>query len=422
MRSISLALTAIEDALEMETTPLIDPSLFKTTSRISLPVQVYPFTEDNLKNAILYTLIESNIKAYPEVELSDIGGRIDILTESFGFSIGIECKEKLSKLGKKDYKYSNSGVLNALYFASFAIGDYELDLNIFESTLKGEESKMQLLSRYEFAKKAIQMRGKSLEEVIEAMRSRETSYEDRTKILRSLREKYEFGLEERVPYGIGIILYNPLGEAWVVERAEPLPKTYVHKEHYPIKEAFIKFSVWKYFKEQGYIVASESRLPNAIRVETKYLQPKLYQRSNGDIRIRYGHRRVVYSGHNIIDITAMPKSDVNSTKPQIIGVECKPSASKTQLSKLKEQLLNYRNSGDVSYLYIAIPERYHKPLLEFLCKSDFEDVGILGVDNNGNVEEIREAELLKSIEHIRFINIEKRCVRSGKFKERLYVH
>jgi len=421
MCNISLALTAIEDTLELKATSLIDPSLLKDTPIISLPIQVDPLTEDNLNNAMLYTFLKGNIEAYPECKLADIGGRIDIIAKSFGCSVGIECKEKLSNMGEKDHLYSNSEVLNALYFASFAIGDYELELDNFESTLRGTESAMQLLSQYEFAKRAIQMRGKSLEEVVDAMRTKEINYEERAKIVKSLREKYEFGLGREALCEIGVILYNPLGKVWIAKRAEALPRRYVRKKHQPTKEAFIKFSVWRYFKDQGYIVASECNLPNAKRRESRYIPPKVYQIGEY-VKVRYGHKRAVYTGHNRIDITAMPRKNVNSMRPQIIGVECKPSASKTHLSKLKEQLLDYKYSGDLSHIYVAIPDKHYKPLLEFLCKSGFDDIGVLRVNTNGSVEKIKEAELLRDVQHIGFINFEKRCVSSRRFKERLYVH
>ena len=132
---------------------LLEPFLFRDSNKISLPTQVNPLTEDNLKNAFWYALEECNARG--EVNLGKGFGRIDLLCDNSDVSVGIECKDEfLKNIGKKDFDYANSSVLNALYFASFGIGDYEFSLDYVDATIMGKVPALTALRRYFFGKSA----------------------------------------------------------------------------------------------------------------------------------------------------------------------------------------------------------------------------------------------------------------------------
>ncbi|HIH96641.1 MAG TPA: hypothetical protein HA348_04070, partial [Thermoplasmata archaeon] len=363
-------LIEIEDTFEMREAPaLLEPSLFRDTNKISVPVQVNPLTEDNLKNALWYALEEFEV--YGEVDLGKGFGRIDLLCDNSGVRVGIECKDKfLKNIGKKDFDYANSPVLDALYFASFAVGDYEWSLDYIEAKIMGREPILETLRKYTFMKEQHKMRDHTYEEVIyhTVGKGPEEHQKEKEIQLKKRRVKYREGIDIP-PYGV--ILYNPLGEIWVAGGAKLLGNGTL-PSYSPTKEAFINFSVWKHFKNMNYIVATECELPRAVGFEERDIKRKT--REVGWARLPPGMyvngyvSTIVHTGHNTIDITAMPKSNRNETdssKLEIVGIECKASINKDKLSK---QLESYLNSGDLSELYLAIPQKLENRAIKLLTQ------------------------------------------------------
>ena len=422
---LSTKLVEIEDTLEMREAPvLLEPSLFQTTNKISLPKQVNPLTEDNLKNALWYALEEFEV--YGEVNLGRYG-RIDLLCDNSGVRVGVECKADFENIENKDINYKESPVLNALYFASFAVGDYEFSLDKLGTKIKGGKSALELLRYISTAKKMKEARGHSFEDAVHKFKENPKEYQkEKENFLKYIRVKYREGID--IP-PFGTILYNPLGEMWVANGAQELMHyTSPHAEEKikPAKEAVINYSVWKYFKNMNYIVATECELPRAVKFEVRKIKRKT--RDLGGIRLPPGMyvngyvSTTTHTGHYTIDITAMPKSCINETNPsklEITGVECKPSTSERNLSELKTQLPSYKNSGDLSCLYVAVPKKYEREIKEFLKEQKFTNVGILIVGDKGEVEEIKEAKELE-LKKPDLFEIEKRKVEDVRFKERLY--
>ena len=436
LKRIIDSLVEIEDALEMRETPaLLEPSLFRDTNKISLPYQVNPLTEDNLKNALWYVL--EGFEVHGEVNLKGYG-RIDLLCDNSsvragsgvmvgsGIRVGVECKADFKNIENKDINYAKSLVLNALYFASFAVGDYERSLDYLEAKIKMTISDSELSRKKAFIEEAIKTRGYTFEGVVGHMSRKypEKYQKGEENSLKRLRVKYREGID--IPL-YGVILYNPLGEMWVASGAQELihyTSPPAEEKIKPAKEAVINYSVWKHFKDLEYIVAAERKLLGATIPVTKYVTRK------GRFGIPIQVRQTFYKackGHNKPDITAMPKSCVNETnlsKLNIIGVECKASINKDKLSK---QLQSYLGAGDLSELYLAIPQvlksRAEKLLTQqrLDTKEDLTRVGILSVNDKGEVEEIKEAKELEMKEPY-FLEIEKKKVEDGRFKEMLYTN
>jgi hypothetical protein len=426
-------LVEIEDALELREVPaLLELSLFQDTNKISLPEQVNPLTEDNLKNALWYALGEFEV--YGEVNLGEGYGRIDLLCDNSDVRVGIECKEEfLKSIGKKDFDYASSSVLDALYFASFGIGDYEFSLDYIEAKIMGKEPILEKIGKKIFEEKAVSTKGmegfkRGLPITAGIIKERDDKYQsEKKKWLEEHRTKYREGINIP-PYGV--ILYNPLGEMWVANGAKLLGKGSL-PSYSPTKEAFIKYSVWKYFKNMNYIVATESELPRAVRFEGRNIKRKTREVMGGarlppGMYINGYVSTTIHTGHNTIDITAMPKSCVNETNPsklEITGIECKAAINKDKLSK---QLESYLKSGDLSELYLAIPQELENRAIKLLTqryldeKESLTSVGILSVGANGEVEEKKEAKELE-MKNPSFFSIEKRKVEDGRFRERIYL-
>jgi len=327
---------------------------------------------------------------------------------------------------KKDLNYAKSPVINALYFASFAVGDYERSLDYLEAKIKMSISDSELSRKKAFAEEASKTRGYIFEGVVDHMSRKypEEHQKEMENQLKSLRAKYREGIDIP-PYGI--ILYNPLGEMWVANGAQELmhyTSSPAGEKIKPAKEAVIDFSVWKHFKDLEYIVVAERKLPGATIAVIKSIIRK--GRFGIPIQVRQRFYKA-YRGHNKPDITAMPKPSVNETnlsKLKIMGVECKASINKDKLSK---QLESYLKSGDLSELYLAIPQVLESRAKKLLTqqrldtKEDLTSVGILSVNDKGEVEEIKEAMELE-MKKPYFFEIEKRNVEDGRFKERLYMN
>ena len=97
----SVVLTELEDALRNKTPTLLSKSLLSETDIIRLPVQLNPFTEANLRNALWYALREYNVRGEANLK----GGRIDLLCEHAELKVGIECKSDFKNVGEKDFGY-----------------------------------------------------------------------------------------------------------------------------------------------------------------------------------------------------------------------------------------------------------------------------------------------------------------------------
>ena len=412
----SVVLTELEDALRNKTPALLSKSLFSETDIIRLPVQLNPFTEANLRNALWYALREYNVRGEANLK----GGRIDLLCEHAGLKIGIECKSDFKNVGEKDFGYE--AFVDAFYLASFGgvcfDEEYEFSLDYLESKVTGRASALELLRRITFGEAAVDMRGRTLGEVVEHIRAEGSRRHEQEKkrLLKDLMVKYRNGIHFPKPYGV--LLYHPFGELWVAKSATAVRKTSGTKARRSTStEAFINFSVWKHFMEQGYIVTSESELPHAkwwdVVVKRVNVRTKL------GIGIPREIRQPVLRGHGRIDVVAMPRScinEVDSSKVKVVGVECK--ASDRGLSRLEEQLNSYIMSKDVSHLYVAVPERYERKLRGFLRQ--FPSVGLLAITKHG-VEEVKEAEGLE-LRDLSMMSVERRVIDGGgKFRERLYV-
>jgi hypothetical protein len=229
-------LIEIEDAFEMREAPaLLEPSLFRDTNKISLPRQVNPLTEDNLKNALWYALEEFEV--YGEVNLGKGFGRIDLLCEHSDVRVGMECKKLLEKEKARQLrKYIDSGCQNALYLVSLAMGDYEIGVDIICARIEGRDTFLETIKKGVTAKITDEVykeydgyrhehrhlvRGE-LPPAAAAIQQRLPEIWGRNypEILKGLRRRYNEGIDLQAPYGI--ILYNPLGEMWVAKGGELL--------------------------------------------------------------------------------------------------------------------------------------------------------------------------------------------------------
>jgi len=412
--------------------PLLDPALFSQSDKIYLPYQVNPITEGSLKNILWHFLERFN----PQGEVILPGfGKIDLVCDYKDFMIGIECKKEFVKnIKKKDLNYMNSQSLNALYLASFGINDYELSLDYLEAKINGREPILELLRRYTFAKNSIDTRGMSFEEGIyyRKYEGKIRYQEELEETLKKLREKYQEGM---VTQFHGVIMYNPLGEIWLARGASLLGGT-KNATCTPTKEAFIAYSVWRYLKDRDYIVAVESILPGAVKYNTRSIRTKTRYTDSfilpRGVYIEKEVERFMQTGHYRIDITAMPKDNIfidNSSQYEIIGVECKVSLNNRV--KLIEQLRAYLHSGSVSRLYLAIPHKLKNKAKSILTQAPIydagkinklTDIGILAVDEHGEVEEIKPANQIElKEENMPLAGIEKRRLKEGYFKERLYL-
>ena len=116
---------------------------------------------------------EANLKGYGRIDLlcdkSSVRAGTGVMVGS-GICAGIECKNDFSSMTMEDINYRDSPSLNALYFASFAMGDYELSLDYIESLLTRREPILQILRRDSFAKTGIEARGKTFLEGVQAHR------------------------------------------------------------------------------------------------------------------------------------------------------------------------------------------------------------------------------------------------------------
>ena len=214
-------------------------------------------------------------------------------------------------------------------------------------------------------------------------------------------------------------------------------RDYFLPSYSPTKEAFINHSVWKYFKNRDYIVATECVLPGAVKFERRQVKIKGFEPGtrppNLKAAIRYAQSQVqptsttIRTGHYKIDITAVPKSNLNKKEPsklEIVGAECK--ASLKAVDKLTTKLNSYLNSGELFCLYLAIPHTLESKVRKIFAdqrlhgNEDFTNIGILSVNANGEVIEIKEPKELE-MKPPYPIEIEKRDVKGGKFEERLYI-
>lgn len=429
----SLELADMEDIIK-NAPPILDKSLFDSKNLIKLPAQLDLFTEANLKFTLWYAL-EKEFTTQGEVKLGNEIGIIDLVCEipfeKPVYKVGIECKTSLdSKNLSQIDVYENSGKLNTIYLASFAVGNYEEWLYLFLPGGKDYESGAslkQLEHRLEFSKNSYEKFGQTgtvrlsdgrviskiaYDKMIDALAKKEECRAKNEEHLKQVRKTFDCA-ELMIP--CGFILYNPLGEVCIKSNEILYQKRLPYS--LPRNESSIQYACWKYLKNNDYLVSAESKLHSATRIETKQMKKR------DKFGVPRHHYQDFITGTNRPDIIALPEQSLNSEdamKPNILGIECK--YDNINIKDLADKLKSYLNSGDLSCLYVAIPAEKPAELEtveSLVSQNDFQRVGILTVDMHGELTRIKEAEKIE-IKGPPMKKFEKRTHNEGIFKSRIY--
>ena len=434
----------IDETLNREYVPILEKELFRDGA-VTLPTSVSPFShEDNVKHAVAYALeqfgpmIEGKIKGEQKA--------IDILLEpSTNFRLGIECKTYPEYIKIKQlHNYAKKMGLSAIYSAFFALGNFERSLESLNSTITGE-SRLQKWNKEAFAdrsRRVLGMTGLDKDTGLPLAAAMQKKYSKSEEAKKEMELKIEYIREfyrdiwhvfPRQIRWLGPILYNPLGkfvstEPAVREGFTILAPGDIREE----SEARIKYEIWKYFRDKEYIVSTESVLPNAI--DKKTTEETRYRKiANGLPLVSVQTYVDRDAGVNRPDITAIPKSQVNMLdldKLDVVAVECKAKGKATKRNdlsdRLKEQIDSYKNSGDVSRIYVGVPIEDAYKIEKIVSQKrlfgeDYSFLGILGVDKTGDVEKIREAARIPLREPFYFDRYEIGSVEDTIFRDRIYI-
>jgi|GEM_PF-6320510 len=415
---------------------LIDEKDFYNDGTISIPSSVdIVGHEDNLKHAIMAASESFNPLA--EVKYMGEKDRIDVMLElSDNLRIGVECKTKGEKIDNEQLeRYISKLPITYIYRAIFAINDFELPLleKIFGDPYRTE------LNREKFRQRSALTKGRrgldpktGMPWAASAQMGEVKTQDNREIVLRV--ERYLRTYHN----SFGLILYSPLGEFYVknptVIKQGDIKIILNEQSILRGEEAMIKYSMWKHLKENGYIVATESPLTNAGEQIIRNIRKKPRLNADRSITIPSLETKSIKTGHFRTDITAMPKKQLHNTEDDIfdiIAIECKAkghSVSKGKIAnKLREQLNSYTKSGEVSEVYVALPEQEASKLDGILNqrtldeKEDYSHIGIFSIASNGTVEKIREARSLPLRERLSVYDYKLVDNNRSIFQKRIYI-
>ncbi len=191
---------------------------------------------------------------------------------------------------------------------------------------------------------------------------------------------------------IGTLYYHPFGELILdkiptpIKRTKPLDR----KKEYT-KEIAVKHAIWKYFRDEGYFVSVESLLPSLIVFEPA--QSKSYFGPVPSFR----DRKTYFASKNRdrIDFTICKSKTLKdlqnySFDSDIIGIECK--GLRFDKKKTAEQLKEYLHSGDITKLFLAVPDNAKKRAEKLINEDLKNEVGLLTVLDDGKVKRIIDAQ------------------------------
>ncbi|SMD31425.1 hypothetical protein [Picrophilus oshimae] len=192
---------------------------------------------------------------------------------------------------------------------------------------------------------------------------------------------------------IGLMAFNPFGGSDILNQAGfNIPQNNIDLSNYKPEDK-IKYKIWKYYRDQGFLIAAEASLLNSSTVQKGiYKNGMLINTNEADIkaidsmgpklreRIEeiYGTRKSPITGKYIIDFAVL----ING---KIAGIECKSDYTKMDVMQLK----SYYDSNELDYLYIAVgvdsgdnPNNIKNKIDSILTSNNLDNVGIILVNNS----------------------------------------
>lgn len=410
----------IEKVIEKPDFPTFDPP---AEAPPFLKVGVKDLHEENIHHLVMYGLKEIGEVYGPEVDLGR--QKIDVLCDArkeLGEIIGIEIKtdpEAFSKSTKeldRLIEFIESEKLDRLYVLAPEVEGKEIRLDI------DPEATNNLIQPFKLASTSIALRG--IEGTIRNSDGRkipkvayykqfvnkpEKLFEEAERLgdLEQIRKNLEsneyasLGGEEPPRGGewrdlrlqdVGILNFD--ARMGAVEPEIP-PDGYAGKltrrnlpyamRRRSLREKDIVHTLWKWFREQGKYVVVEVELPGAKHIVERRV--KTPRDKDGKVSMELDWDR----GETLIGETyrhqkEAPRIDIvvyDSDSGRVKGIEVKEKVS--SLSRLKEQLTIYRDSGDLDELYLTIPES-KRPNVEGFLSESLPSIGLITVDEEGRVD------------------------------------
>ena len=192
---------------------------------------------------------------------------------------------------------------------------------------------------------------------------------------------------------IGLMAFNPFGDVDILNQAGlNIPQNNIDPSKYKFEDK-IKYKIWKYYRNQVFLIAAEAPLFNSSNVQRGiYRNGMLINTNEADInamdsmgpkikqRIKevYGNRKSPRTGKYIIDFVVLIDG-------KITGIECKSDYTKIDVMQLK----SYYDSNELDYLYIAVGvnigdnlNNIKNKIDSILISNNFDNVGIILVNNS----------------------------------------
>ncbi len=196
---------------------------------------------------------------------------------------------------------------------------------------------------------------------------------------------------------IGLMAFNPFGDVNILNQAGlNIPQNNIDPSKYEFEDK-IKYKIWKYYRNQGFLIAAEAPLFNSSNVQRGIYKNGILRNTNeADIdamnsmgpKLRqgvnkaYGTRKSPRTGKYIIDFVVL-------IDEKIIGIECKSDYTKIDTMQLK----SYYDSNELDYLYIAVGvnpgdnlNNIKDKIDSILTSNNLDNVGIILVDNSVSIE------------------------------------
>lgn len=405
-KPIILNIETFEMDVEERTSPLIQGlDLTKNDLFITMPLPFRALFESEASTKYIIFDAIQDFKSSLESDVTE--RRIDISSRVREDVIGIECKPKIDNLNLQQMgHYENAGLFDYLYLAFPVTANNEGGITTAYTKSTGLPGTRQEA----FARAAFENYGKhygkdcrGMPNIANAMQSNLNRKYEEIRQINNIDANVLINMSFGKNYGI--VAYNPFGKSIIVSKPTHTNKSITRDfTRFGTPEEFVKYYVWKYFRNQGYTIAAEAPLDYASHSEDSITfygvaateeYADLYQYMGGELRknVRANHRNSK-SGHYRIDFVARMLSKTDSNNEELIGIECKKKAFDARDPKVAEQLLSYLNSGQLSRLYLAIHENSIEETQQYLLEANpelEEFLGILSVSNSGDVLIRREA-------------------------------
>lgn len=411
----SQEITKFEDCIQELSQPLILGKVCeKNDLRLLIPDVFRSLfeSEASTKHIILDSISEYSPIA--EVQVGD-ERKIDILSGIKSASVGVECKSTIEKLDIQQMRaYETSGVLDYLYLVFPVTGNNEDGIASAFTKSMGQSNP----AKEAFARTAFENYGKHYGKDSRGMPNIANAMQQnlrRNNHLVRNRNLSQANVMASTAFGhkFGIFAYNPLGRSLIMSRAMKMQrnsnKTY-HNE--TISEEFVKHHVWTFLRQKEYTVAAEAVLENAasrldvVRLDglpVNEVDSKAYPYLPPNLRKISGMRRTVSKIDPYrIDFVAARLTQEDSSSASVVGVECKGEQYNNTSGKVNMQLNSYLNSGQLSFLYLAVPKSRIEDTLENIVESDERlkgDLGVLSVSGDGFVRAVKHAKSMPISSH-----------------------